>query len=371
MTMTNFSLLTTEQKTVWSMDTWKAARNMSFINKFLGKSANSMVHHITELTQSKKGARAVITLLADMEGDGVAGDRQLEGNEEGLKSYDQVIRVDQLRNAARHEGKMADQKSIINFREAAKDQLSYWLADRTDQLAFLTLAGLAYTTKPDGSTRVISDLPQLEYAADVSGATSARRVRWDFGTLAVVTSAATTDVVAADTPSYKMLVRLKAYAKNQYMRGVRSEGGEESYHVFMTPDGMAALKLDPDYIANLRYAQKRGEDNGLFTGDVVKMDGLYLHEFRHVPNTSGATSGVGKFGVGLDVEGQYLLFCGAQALGFADIGTAEWNEKGFDYDNQQGIEVGKVTGMLKPKFNSMYSGNTVQDFGVIVCYTAV
>ena len=77
MANTNFSLLTTEQKTIWSMDLWKQARNYSFVNKFLGKDANSMVQHITELKKSEKGARAVITLLADLEGDGVSGDRTL------------------------------------------------------------------------------------------------------------------------------------------------------------------------------------------------------------------------------------------------------------------------------------------------------
>ena len=63
---TNYARLTSEQKTIWSMDFWKNARNASFINKFLGKGPNSLVQHITELKQSEKGARAVITLLADL-----------------------------------------------------------------------------------------------------------------------------------------------------------------------------------------------------------------------------------------------------------------------------------------------------------------
>ena len=368
MSYTNYALLTNEQKTVWAMEMWKQARNLSFINKFLGKGANSMIQHITELKKSEKGARAVITLLADMEGDGVAGDRTLEGNEEGLKSYDQVIRIDQLRNATIHEGEMADQKSVVNFREHARDTLAYWMADRMDQMAFLTLAGISYAYHPNGNARVGSDLINLEFAADVTTPTTQRRLRWDATAGALVSSAATSAVASTDLPSYKMLIDLKAYAKTNYVRGVRADGGEETYHVFMTPLGMAALKKDTDYIANLRYAQSRGEDNQLFTGGTVKMDGLYLHEFRHVPNTSGAASG-SKFGGGT-VNGQYVLFCGAQALGMADIGAPTWHEKGFDYDNQQGIKVGKIAGFKKPVFNSIYASNTSQDFGVITCYTA-
>ena len=368
MAFTNFAALTTEQKTVWSMDMWRQTRNLSFINKFLGKGANSMVQHITELKASEKGARAVITLLADLEGDGTAGDRTLEGNEEPGKSYDQVIRLDQLRHATRHEGRMADQKSVVNFRENARDTLAYWMSDRLDQMAFLTMAGISYTYKPNGNLRVGSDLPNLEFAADVASPTDKRRLRWDATAGALVTAASTANVVSTDLPSYKMLISLKAYAKSQYIRGVRQDGGGETYHVFLSPFGMAAMKKDSDYIANLRYAQTRGSDNELFTGDVVKMDGLYLHEYRHVPNTTETAT---KFGGGGLVEGQHMLFCGAQALGMADIGVPEWVEKGFDYENQQGISVGKIAGFLKPKFNSIYASNTVQDFGAIVCYTAI
>jgi N4-gp56 family major capsid protein len=369
MALTNFGLLTDEQKTIWSMDLWKAARNYAFVGKFLGKGPNSMIQHIDELKRSEKGARAVITLLADLEGDGIAGDRTLEGNEEAMKSYDIVIRVDQLRHASRHEGVMADQKSVVEFRNNAKDALAYWLADRIDQMAFLTLSGVAYTQANNGIARVGSDLQYLEFASDVTAPTSLRKLRWDFGTLSLVTNAATSDVAAEDTPSYKMLVALKAYAKDHYIRGIKSSGGEEVYHAFLTPQAMAKLKLDPDYIANLRYAQTRGDSNELFTGSAVKVDGIVLHEFRHVYNTSAAASGA-KWGAGSTIEGCQMLFCGAQALAMADLGKPAWVEKGFDYENQQGISTNKILGFKKPRFNSIYDGNTTQDFGVISVYVA-
>lgn len=361
MALTNFSRLTTEQKTAWSLDFWHQARNYSFINKFLGNGPNALVQHITELKRSEKGARAVITLLADLVGDGIAGDRTLEGNEEALQSFDQVIRVDQLRNGNRSEGRMADQKSIVNFRKDSRDTLAYWMSDRIDQLAFLTMAGWSYSLKPDGSTRVGSDLPYLEFAADVSAPTSQRIVRWDGTAKALVVGGATSAVTATDTLTYNCLVQMKALAKANYVRGVRENGGEETYHVFVTPGCNAKLKLDPDYLANLRYGASRGSDNALFTGSSVKIDGMYIHEFRHVPNTTGTST---KWGSGNNVEGCNVLFCGAQALGMADLGMPEWIEKEFDYDNQPGISVSKLLGFLKPKFTSIYASNTVQDFGV-------
>ena len=90
MALTNFAALTDEQKTAWSRDLWRVARNSSFINQFTGSGHNSMIQKISELTKSEKGARAVLSLVADLEGDGIAGDAMLEGNEEAMKAYDTI-----------------------------------------------------------------------------------------------------------------------------------------------------------------------------------------------------------------------------------------------------------------------------------------
>ena len=368
MSFTNFANLTNEQKTTWSKQLWRQARNQSFIGKFMGTDANSMIQHITELKKSEKGARAVITLLTDLEGDGVAGDRTLEGNEEAMKSFDQVIRLDQIRHANRHEGRMADQKSVVEFRSNSRDALAYWLSDRIDQIAFLTLGGMSYGNKTSGGLRTGSDLTALEFAQDVSAPTSKRLFTWDKASMSLKDPTQKTNLsasfLAADTPCWELFVQLKAYAKDNYIRGLREDGGEETFHVFLSPQGMAKLKLDPTYLLNLRHAQPRGANNPLFTGGSVKIDDIYIHEFRHVPNTRTAVSG-SKWGNLGTVDGCRMLFCGAQAMGMADIGNPEWVEKGFDYENQQGISTGKILGFLKPKFYTQYSGSTVEDFGVI------
>lgn len=371
MSTTNFTRLTTEQKTVWSRDLWKQARNLSFVNKFLGEGPNAMIQHITELTKTERGTRAVMTLVTDLEGDGVAGDRALKGNEEQIKAFDKVIQIDQLRNANKSEGRMAEQRSIVRFRETSRDVLAYWLADRVDQLAFLTLSGVAYSQKNTGIARVGSDLPNLAFAADVAAGTSARVLQWDGTNKVLTASGATSAVTAADTPTYNMLVQLKAYAKNSYVRGIR-EGGEETYHVFFSPLAMAKLKLDNDYILNVRHAQPRSDNNPLFTGATVKLDNLYLHEYRHVYNTTQAVSGSTKWGAGNLIDGCQVLFCGAQAMGMADIGMPDWQEEDDDYKNQQAVATSKIFGMLKPTFYTQYgaSPQTTQDFGVISVYVA-
>jgi len=70
------------------------------------------------------------------------------------------------------------------------------------------------------------------------------------------------------------------------------------------------------------------------------------------------------------VPGQAVLFCGAQALGMADIGLPYWDEETFDYGNQHGVSIGKIFGLLKPVFNSIYSSSS-EDFGVVRVDTAI
>jgi len=124
-------------------------------------------------------------------------------------------------------------------------------------------------------------------------------------------------------------------------------------------------------LAALQHAQKRSDSNPLFTGDFVDVDGVMIHEYRHVPNTVGAASG-SKYGATGVLEGCQVLFCGAQALGMADLGMPDWVEDEDDYENQQAISVSKIFGFLKPRFSTLYgaSAGTEQDFGVMSVYIA-
>lgn len=372
MATTNFAALTDEQYTVWSRSFWKEARNKTFIMSFAGSDSNAMVQRITELRNTTDGARAVITLVNDSTGDGVVGDNTLEGNEEALKSTDMVIQLDQWRHAHKSAGRMSEQKSIVMFREEARDKLSYAASRVMDELAFLTLSGVSYAFKPDGSARVGSQLPQLAFAGDVAAPSAKRHIRWD--KTSGIVAGDTTQVAADDTPSWEMLVELKAHAVDKFIRPMRSADGVEWYNVFMCPQGIAKLKQDPNFLAAWQHAQKRGDDNPLFSGTAhggkkgIYIDGLNILEYRNVFNTKGAAGG-SKWGGGA-IDGQRVLVCGAQALAFADIGTSDWNEEEYDYGNQLGIAVGKIFGLLKPKLFSTHA-QSKEDFGVLVCDTAI
>ena len=370
MAKTNFAALDDHAKMVWSRTVWKQAREKMFTSKFMGTNQNSMIHRITELTKSERGTEAVVPLVPDLVEDGVIGDNTLEGSEEAMKSVQDKIQIDQLRHAVANTGRVADQKTVVNFRVNAKDQLSYWLADRCDQMSFLTLAGMQYTVNNDGSARG-GNLKDLSFASDVSGPTSERYLQVDGDN---VVDGDNSSLSATDFLGYRHIVQLQAKAKTRYLRGIRGNGGSETYHLFLHPMAMSRLKLDEDFKLNARHAQGRGDSNTLWAGgESYVVDGIHIHEFRHVPTTMGLTA-TNKWGSSGNVEGCRALLCGAQALAMIDLDAGYWDEEDYDYKNRFGISYGKMFGLKKPTFK--FAKNTAnssvkQDYGVIAVDIAI
>ena len=357
---TNFGALLSEQKTVWARDVWKEARESSFLMQFAGGSKNAIIERITELTKDERGSRAVLTLVNDPVGDGVAGDRELEGSEEALTARDQVIQIDQLRHAHRSAGKMTEQKNVVKFRSEAKSSLGLWLGDRMDQIAFLTMAGMPLTLNNDGSTRTSTTFSLLEFAADVTAPTSNRHFNLTNAGLA----AGDTTADNHTTFSYDALIDIRAKARTQKIKPIRGKGGMALYHVFVHPNVMRDLKKDPEFRSNIRSAMARSGSNPLFQGaESFMLDGLIIHDYLYVPTTFGATAS-NKWGSAGNTNGSTVLVCGAQALGMADLGSGTWVEKDFDYDNKPGVAYGKIFGLKKPVFHSTLSGQD-EDFSML------
>lgn len=355
--------LTSTQKLVWSRELWQQARDLAFITKFTG-GTDSVIQRITELTKTEKGEKVIMHLLADLVEDGVTGDNQREGFEEEMKTYNDTVTIDMISHGLRQKGKLAEQKTVVGFRENAKERLAFWLANRMDQLAFLTLSGMDYKYNNDGSLRASGAFSTLAFNTTTAPSTNRGR-RWDStlntgtGGLAAM---ATTSVIAADTLSYKAIVDIMVFAKTHYIKPL-NVGGKEYYVAFCRPEALAQLKKDPDYQRAVVTGADRGKENPFFSGGILTVDGLVFHEHRLVFNTKGAASG-SKWGSGGTVDGSRMLICGAQALGFADLGAPEWSEKWFEYESSPGINVDKMFGFLKPKFYSIYDKNT-EDFGVL------
>jgi N4-gp56 family major capsid protein len=339
-----------------------------------------MVHRITELTKTERGTEAVIHLVPDHEDDGIVGDNMLDGHESELKSLDDQITLDQLRQAHKTTGRFNDQRTVINFREQARDQLSHWMADRSDQIGFLLMSGIDLGTTNKGAARKkqdgVNSLGALRFnpgnalhPGEVAGGgapTSERhlQIKGD-----QVIEADSSKLEGTDTLGYVHIVQMQAIAKERYIKGIRGKGNSETFHLFVTPSCMAALKLDPDFIANARHAGVRGGSNTLWAGgDTYIVDGLAVHEFRHVYTNERAGAG-NMWGADGNVAGSRALLCGAQALAFVDLGDGYWDERDHhDYGNTKGISYGRMFGMKKPQFShnkNSVDRNAKQDYGVV------
>ena len=412
MALTNFSGLESQQLRVWARDLWTQARQASFAMQMAGSGPQAMIQRITELTQTNRGALANITLVPDMTSDGMMGDQQLWNEEESLSASQQTIAIDQIRNAVRMAGKFTEQKHVVRFRETSRDVLGYWLADRLDQLFFLTASSMDFRLTTNGAYRTgftgtgtwgtpgtitrtaatgaafvdLAFAPGTQSGTTAFPSPSAKRwFRWSSSSNALVAATNTTysSIAVADTPSYRLLVELKAYAKDRRIRPIVSNG-METYHVFLHPRQMAKLRLDSDFLANLRNAGIRGDDNPLFSGSVVTVDGLVLHENVHVFNTlnasaltaAGDNNKIGfKWGnhstTAGGVEGARMLLMGAQAMAFADLGAPSWEEDTWDFGNQNAIALGKFIGFRKPIWTSTRDAGTSEDYGIICVDTAI
>lgn len=360
---TDFANMGLAQRLAWGNALWEVARVRMFVSRFMGTSSNSMIQRITSLKKVKGAARAVIQLVADLQGDGIGGDNELEGNEEALRAFEQFIDYDQLRHAVRNTGRLSDMKSTIGFRNSAKDKLGYFFADRIDQMAFLMLSGISFTKNNNGSDRAGGaggTLPKLAFHK-ITAPTTNRHLRVSGSNIA---AGATASMTATDLLNFKSLVRAKAFLKDTGLRGLRI-GHNDLVHVFVTTTGMADLRLDADFMAAVNQAAVRGDKNPIFDGvDSIMVDGMMIHEYKYVYNTTGAASGQ-KWGASGTVDGMRALICGSQALGFFDYGAPGWDEKDFDYRNQVGIATNKVFGMLKPVFHNDWTGQD-EDYGVAV-----
>lgn len=359
MAETSFNEQQTKQKIAWCKDIWYEAKKVSELPKFLGKGSKAVFTYVTELTETKQGAKAIFQLLSPLMKDGVAGDNQLVGNEEEMTAHDQEITLDRLSHAVKNVGRMDDQRGNIQFAKVANPQLADWLADRIDQLAFLTLFGISYDYNLDGSKRKDPTFQQLEFAKDVTPPSENRYRCWVGGRLQ---KTGNSSITATDLPSHKMLTDMITMAKRHNIKPL-IVGGKKHYIIFMDATAIGELKKDPDFMKSIINASERGKNNPWFTGAIVTHDGAVIHETERVFNTLHAPVGE-KWGAAGDVNGVRIALCGCQAVAFARIGDGDWDTEKFNYNNQVGVAHGRIIGFKKPRFPSSYT-ETVEDFGVL------
>lgn len=323
MSKTAFSTGNALTKKLWEEELFRDAVKLSYFDKFMGSTMESLVYVKTEL-EKQQGDKVTFGIRMRLQGAGVTSGQALEGNEESLTTYDYSLSLEQYRHAVRDDGAMSRQRAMFQISEEAVSALKDWGAEKLDLLAFNAIQ--ASPTK-------------IFYGG---------------------TATSTATLTASDKLTPALISKVKAWAltgggrAQTPLRPVRVDGA--GYFILLVhPDQMYDLKRDAEFQQAMREAEVRGPQNPLFKNSTAIWDNVVIHEHENITRYT-------NWG-GASVSGATSVFMGAQALCWAWGKRPEVVSKKFDYDNEEGYAWGFIGATGKPVFNS-------KDYGTIGVYTA-
>jgi N4-gp56 family major capsid protein len=297
----------------WAKKWWMEAKTESYFyeNGFVGASSDNIIVEFANL-EKDQGDKIWLGQIRELSGGGVANDSAMEGAEEAPATYDNSITLTQVRNAVRTAGREMEMRPSDNgIREHAKELLRRWMAAKIDQDIFTALGA--------SCTKVI-------YGGDA-------------------TSTAT--IEAGDYMTLSLISKAVTYAKKAtpHIIGPNVKGKAVSGVIVMSPDQAFDLsERDAAWAQAQREAQKRGDDNPIFSGALGIHKNCAIHD--HTRIALAATWG------GSTLTGAQALFLGCQAGAIAYSKKKIWEEKTFDYQNKAGFCIGSIYGVSKSVFNS-------------------
>jgi len=370
MALTEFSTSHALRVEKWSAVMFQYMRFRAFFSKFIGKnvpqkgvdistSPNAMIQLKTDFTKGK-GDKVTFGMRAPLTGEGVAGDDDLEGNEEALSFYDFSTELFKIRHAVQSQGTLSDKRVIFNAKMQAKDALGEWLAHKIDLYTLYALSGLATT---DGNISAVTPSRKWvggQSVADVAGTS--------FGdtTDASLTNGETDEYFG---PRVIEAVKRAALLAEPVMRPIMVDG-KPWFVQIIHPLQAKSLKASAEWKDIQSNANVRGSKNPIFTGALGAWDGVIIHEWEKIVTRLGAGGSTPSeyFESGDDLaSGVYAarsLFCGAQA-GIQAYGQLPYYRlKDFQYGDRWGIATGVMMSAAKPVFNSV-------DYGVMAVDTQI
>lgn len=357
--------------TIWKNELFKdVIDNLTFTQMgIMGKGSNQVIQVMDDLAKNP-GDTVSVPLTAKLSGSGVAGDLELEGNEEAISAYAETIVIDQIRNAVRLTGLLDEQSNSYNMRMDAKEKLSIWMQEFIERQIFLKLSGVGHASLTDVAGNVISARYNWSNAPDVqSNTVTADPTHSSNHNYVCATNSGADSLAATDllTPELISKAKVRAMLASPTIRPIRVNG-RNHYVMFVHPRQAYDLKNNATFAQARREADVRGKENPIFTGALGIWDGVIIQENEYVCflNTSvGNNFGATGSGTDFAVNTYRALLCGAQAAVFtkSKYDGGGWVEKLFDYDNKTGFATRLIAGIQKIRFNS-------KDYGVVHVDTA-
>lgn len=324
---------------------------------YMGKGTSSIIQVKEDLTK-KNGDALTFALVNKLTGGANDGTSKLEGNEQSLGSRSHKLVVE-LRRTAVSVTEFEEQKSSIDLRNAAREQIMDWSIEEDDNRiieALHSINGVAYGTASEAQ----KDAWLVDNADRVLFGAAKSNNSGNDHSASLANIDATNDKL---TPDALSLMKRIAMGADPKVRPIRIKGMNRRYFVaFANQRAFRDLKSNPTMVQAQREVSLTKRNNELFQGGDLEWDGIIVHEVDDMT----ILSGVGA--AGIDVGGVFL--CGAQALG---LGIAKrWKtgvKKETDYGNESGVSIRAIDGLQKMTFGTG-SGDTddLKDHGVVTGY---
>lgn len=324
-------------------------KQMQF-SAWMGGSSDAGIRIIDDL---KRGAGDTVytSLIMNLDGSGVAGDENLQGQEEDLVTHRQTVTINQLRHAVKTSGAMSNQRAFWTFAEEARVVLQKYGSNIFDFWGANTLAGNTVETDTNKTG--------MQSASAPTSATGNMRII--YGPASSTTEASLTAIARGF--QLGMIDEAIGIAKTS----------NPALEPLMTPQGRKwicvmhpwqELRLRTDATANrvtwYDYSRSLIEGGGKdmimnpARGAIGEYNGCLMFSNSRMPTPTAALT-----------KTRRAVFFGAQAASMAfgreggDKNRWKMVNQLEDYGNRKGIGVATISGMKKNVYNSI-------DFGVIV-----
>lgn len=341
---------------LWAKKLGVEALKETYIGRFIGEDANSLIHLKNEI-QKSSGDRLTFGLRMIPTGDGVTENQVLEGNEESLTTYSDALLINELHHAirVRSENTIDQERVPYNLRDEAKNALKDWFSDRYDQIFFNHICGFTPETRITytGNNAILAPSAGRIIRAG-SGLT-------DDNSLNAVSQNFSLDLIDRAVERAKLATPL--------IRPIKMDG-KDKWVMFLHPTQVTALRTNTNagqWLDITKAALMGGNSNGanIYTGALGEYNGVVLHESVRV------RAGVSNAGVAV-ANTRRAVLCGAQsaAIGFGGMVKNEqrfkWVESLFDYERELGVSGQAIMGLKKTQYPI---NGTATDFGTIVVST--
>lgn len=115
-------------KKAWDEKLHRETLPEAYWSKFMSTGADQPVHVKTDL-EKDQGDNIKFGLITRLQGAGVTGDNQLEGQEEALVTYDDSVSLEQYRHGVVIRGKLTRKRAAFAITDEAKNMLKQWGAE--------------------------------------------------------------------------------------------------------------------------------------------------------------------------------------------------------------------------------------------------